>query len=29
MKHTVIFVCIYMQLQTVLCYIYTYDMIFL
>jgi hypothetical protein len=28
MEHAVIFVCISMQLQTVLCYSYTYDMIF-
>jgi len=27
MEHVVIFVGIQMQLQTVLCYIYTYDMI--
>jgi hypothetical protein len=29
MEHVVTFVCIQMQLQTVLCYSYPYDMIFI
>jgi hypothetical protein len=28
MEHVVRFVCLEVQLQTVLCYIHTYDMIF-
>jgi hypothetical protein len=29
MEHVVVFVCMYMQFQTMLCFSYTYDVIFI